>query len=193
MKKLLITCRHGAYDETTFHLNDDGKWQMEALAACLKPIIEDRMICILSSEADRAIESAEILRNNLGLNAIERHELLWSESGRRPDYEKAKALVKQMLLTSDIVILVTHLEYTNGFSRYFIDETIGKTLGSFELQKGQARITSIDGATDYVIIPVQPPRIIAAAYDDAAYKPHSPPPRQQTTTVLDDGDSDFPF
>lgn len=192
MEKLLITCRHGAYDEATYHLNNDGKWQMKALAACLKPVIEDRTMCVLSSAADRAIESAEILRDDFGLNAIERHELLWSESGRRPDYEKVKALVKRMLLTSDIVILVTHLEYTNGFSRYFIDETVGKTLGSFELQKGQARITSTDGATDYVIIPLQPPMIAIATHDDdVAFKP--PPPRQQTTTVLDDGDSDFPF
>ncbi len=90
MEKLLIVCRHGTYDEGTYCLDTYGKQQIQALANCLRPIIGDRTICILSSIADRAIESAKILQDAFGLNAIERHELLWSESGRRPDLKKPK-------------------------------------------------------------------------------------------------------
>lgn len=192
MEKLLIVCRHGAYDDVTDHLNADGRWQFEALANCLKPVIGDRTVCILSSTADRALESAEILQNAFGLNAIERHELLWSESGRRPRYDETKILVSRKFLTSDVVILVTHLEYTRGFSDHFITETVRKSLGSFELEKGQARVTSADGVMDYIIIPAQPPRVIVARQDDFE-SPAPPPTPRQETRVLEEGDDDFPF
>lgn len=194
MEKLLIICRHGEYDRGTHHLNEYGKDQIIALASHLQPIIEDRTIRILSSTADRALESAEILRGAFKTITVERHELLWSESRRRPDYEGTKHLVEEAFLASDTVILVTHLEYTDGFTEYFIKQSVGKQLASFELRKGQARITSADGETDYAIIPLRLPKIVVTKQDEVAPQSLPPTPRQEETTIiLEDGDNDFPF
>jgi broad specificity phosphatase PhoE len=65
--KHLFVVRHGKYDFDTKDLIDIGKNQMVFLAQQIKPIIANSKTYLISSTVKRAIQSAQVLTENLGL------------------------------------------------------------------------------------------------------------------------------
>lgn len=136
MNKLVIT-RHGPYGPD-YCLNDRGRKQMRLLAEQLRPQIDGDKIVILSSTADRARQSAEILGEVLGATH-QLHEVLWSEGSRLPNHGKVLELIRAHEGNAETLILVTHLEYGEEFPAHFGHHALGGIrLDGFGIEKGQA-------------------------------------------------------
>lgn len=135
MKKLIVA-RHG-YFSPCGKLDDFGIDQMTKMAEKLRPYLIGCTSLILSSTAPRALHSANILSFELNIN-FERHEVLWSDSEHEEDFPKALDLVRSKK-NHDVVILVTHLEYGEGFPAYFANKELGGHEVCCEgIRKGQA-------------------------------------------------------
>ena len=136
MKRLIIV-RHGNCNEDGY-LDDNGRRQMDYISRRLKSKFTDNpRVVILTSTADRAKESAEILGKIFEVE-IEPHEVLWSDRERRTDLSNLLYLVRSKKDIADVIILVTHLEYTEEFPYHFGKNELG--VGHFpfrELGNGQ--------------------------------------------------------
>lgn len=138
MKNLVIV-RHGLYGKND-RLNNYGRAQMSALAAKLKPLINGASVRILTSPAARARESAEILGAAFSVE-IEEQEVLWSEGAHPENFPEALKLVRINKDKADVLMLVTHYEYAEGFPAYFSEQELGIALHSRSpVQKGQALV-----------------------------------------------------
>lgn len=136
MKKLVLA-RHGDYGDD-YCLNELGKKQMRLLAEELKKHTNCDKVVILSSTADRARQSAEVLSEVLGVEH-QLHELLWSDCNHREDYKKALELIRAHKEGAEIIIIVTHLEYVEGFPNHFGQHELeGTRLSGYGIKKGQA-------------------------------------------------------
>jgi phosphohistidine phosphatase SixA len=126
MKKLILV-RHGdctADGELTMI----GCLRISSLALKLKSILHVITdVIILSSTATRAMQSARVLAKGLPAT-IEGHEVLWSddEEGLRVQLPEALTFVRSRM-SHDVVILVTHQEYTEDFPGYFGQQELNDT------------------------------------------------------------------
>lgn len=116
--KRLLTVRHGDYDEGTMGLSNVGTRQITSISDKISPLIKGKTAIILSSSAKRAVQSAVIISNQLGVEYQE-HEVLWSEGRHPEDLSKALELVQSFMDKVDVIILVTHYEYIERFPSYF--------------------------------------------------------------------------
>ncbi len=135
MKKLILV-RHGKYGSDD-KLNASGRKQMDNLSETLKSIINGESVIILTSTAPRASESAEIISKSLNV-PFEEHEILWSDNGHPEDIPKVLELVKFHKEKSDILILVTHLEYMDRFPTHFASKELGVAINFQRSEKGCA-------------------------------------------------------
>ena len=135
--KRLIVVRHGEYGDNG-GLNTNGQAQIDALADRLHRLIDRASVLILSSTAVRARESAKILAKAFGGGIIEDYEVLWSESRHPEDLPAALALVKSRQDLADVIILVTHLEYTELLPAYFCRMVLDIHRPSQSLRNGRA-------------------------------------------------------
>jgi len=123
--KYLFVARHGQYLNDD-RLSDTGKKQMKVLAESMKPILGDgNHTQILSSSAERAYESAEILAEELNVDVLQKFAFLWAGSdsewkeNKYGDSEKIHELVTERRSISDALILVSHLEVTEDYPAFF--------------------------------------------------------------------------
>lgn len=135
MKKLVLV-RHGSYGGDD-HLSSDGRRQIEVLAEKLKTFVNGDSVVILTSIADRARESAEILSSFFGVE-YEQHEILWSGNGHLEDFDGTLNLIRSNSSKGDILILVTHYEYVEYFPSYFAEKELDTKLRSRLIGKGEA-------------------------------------------------------
>lgn len=133
----LILIRHGVYGYDD-RLNETGRQQMNEIAKKLQPTLNGGRVALLTSVAARARESADIIGKLIGVEP-EEHDVLWSENRHRENLPKALELVRSKKDVVDVLILVTHLEYTERFPRYFAQEELGGgTFPHREVAKGEA-------------------------------------------------------
>lgn len=151
MKKLVVV-RHGHYDDR-YQLNDHGRNQIRSLAEQLRPHITDATIKILTSTADRARESGEIL-SGIFQAEIEQHEVLWSESRHPENLAEALQLVRAKFNEVDVLILTTHYEYVERFPGYFFRKELNMNLRSYLIEKGEAWLIDCEAKTLQHIEPV---------------------------------------
>lgn len=142
MKKLIIV-RHGDYDYRNNDLNLRGISQIEKLSERIAQLVAGERVVILSSDRERATSSAKIIADKLVLGFTE-HELLWSENCHQTNLSEALILIDQAGESADIVIVVTHYEYTAELPPEY-----GKRLGVSgfphrESDKGTARVIDFD-------------------------------------------------
>ncbi|EFK95845.1 protein containing Phosphoglycerate mutase // Nucleotidyltransferase [sediment metagenome] len=133
MKRLIIA-RHGEYDHE-MNLSTYGKEQMRKLAQTLIPYATEGTLCVLSSTAPRAIQSAEVLGQALHTEP-ETYESLWSETDRPTQLNAVLALIGEHE-NCDTLIIVTHLEYTEELPQYFAREVLGTSHPFVSLKKGE--------------------------------------------------------
>jgi phosphohistidine phosphatase SixA len=135
MKRLIIA-RHGDY--AGLSLTSFGQQRVQELGEVLKGRINGGSVLILSSEATRARESAEILGNILGVG-FEENPILGTDYDYRERMGDTLDLVLSKKDGADVVILVTHLEFTEEFPPYFGMSQLGvRNFPSREIRKAQA-------------------------------------------------------
>ncbi len=142
--KYLVVARHGHDNENG--LSPVGCEQIMGLAQKLKPLLAGSSVCILSSTAERALKSAEILGNVLGV-IFERHEILRSGGSYFEDFPGALSLVKTFTDKIDALILVTHYEYAESFPSYFAEKELGVRLQTWKIKKGEAWLLDCSAKT----------------------------------------------
>lgn len=146
----LIIVRHGDYGND-HHLDGLGRRQINNLAELLQGFTRDMHVRILTSTADRARESAEILLYTLGVRALsitsKEHEILWSERSRPEDLAGTLALVQTQATSAEVLILVTHREYVESFPGYFLREVLGVDQPSRLIEKGEAWVIDCKAET----------------------------------------------
>ncbi len=141
MKKIVIA-RHGecGFD---FKLNTRGEVQMALLAKELEQRIGGGKILILSSPVNRARESAAILSSHFRTD-VRHYHALWSGCDQPVDLLTTLNLVRKHKENTDALILVTHLEFTEQFPKFFAEnelEAIHDSIDRFHgvgLNNGQA-------------------------------------------------------
>ncbi|MFC1615102.1 hypothetical protein ACFL22_00925 [Patescibacteria group bacterium] len=138
MKKLIVV-RHGAYDTGTMNLNGEGHQQISDLVPKICDTIADGTAIILSSTAPRAEQSASILSDELVL-AVELHEVLWSENSRPIKPNTVLEIIRSSSIY-DVVILVTHLEYTEMLTAYYARQALNiPEIIQHSIEKGEMLI-----------------------------------------------------
>lgn len=124
MKKLIFV-RHGLYESRTQNLSHLGEQQIRSTGTQLAHRFFGKKFRILSSSQPRAVQSAEIICRNLGLDpdSVEKHEILYVDAPRftRGHAEKIRVLLDEIEKKGDVevVIVVTHLEVIDLFPTYW--------------------------------------------------------------------------
>lgn len=133
--------RHGNYNSLDSRLNGSGKEQIESIATRIKPLVQNRRTIILSSPAPRAKDSAIILCKIIDLDETTDliiNKILWSDNNHREDFKAAEELIMSYKDNYDVIIVVTHLEYTDRFPYYYGSHQLGIKFDQFlEIEKGQ--------------------------------------------------------
>ena len=135
MEKLILV-RHGAYFGN-LHLSPEGVKQIKNLAPKLKDLTQGKKVAIFTSTAIRTKESAAILAEQLGC-PVEEWPVLGSDAYW---VERIEALMEQVNARAsdfDVIIMVTHMEYTDQFPYYFGREMWKIELPFDRLSKGEA-------------------------------------------------------
>lgn len=146
MKDLkLIVARHGDYNRRgDKRLNQDGIVSIKQLASQIKSIAHGKNTAILSSTITRAFESATIIGKELDINDIEGCDILWSDDNHIDNLPAIFSLIESHSKNSknDVVILVTHGEYTECLPSYFGEKYLNlksqNRLRSFTLDYSEA-------------------------------------------------------
>lgn len=105
---LCLLVRHGDYNSAG--LSEKGRSEIANTAQRIAPHVRDKSIVALSSPAPRASQSADILREQLGLNAIQTFDVLWADSSHRIQPDAAHACITRAGQDTEVVLVVTHLE-----------------------------------------------------------------------------------
>lgn len=145
MKKLIVA-RHGDCDDFgNMRLNAPGKYQMRELAKKLQPILGDSNVIILASTANRASMSGDVMADELDC-PIEFHEVLCSGGGIPCKNEEVLKLI-QSYDNFDIVVLVTHLEYSGSLPPFIGKSLCGVEFDPFATNRGEAWVIDIKEKT----------------------------------------------
>ena len=145
--KILIVARHGYYRGSDLH--EIGELQMKALGSAIKSALNGFSVQIVSSNAPRAEQSAEIIAEILGVG-FEKHEFLWtgpgSPRGCSPDLQSALKLIEAS--KADVLIIVTHLEYSEKLPNFFGRNVLKvSSFPSEETDKGHAWVIDCEAKT----------------------------------------------
>ena len=145
----IIIIRHGFYDSSTDRLNEFGASQMRKLIDPLKKILEnEENVLLLSSSAERAEDSVRILSDMLKIK-YEAHPYFWSDNMHPQDNFRAKELLieKAAEKNSDVVVLVTHLEYADELPGYLVAEVGKSFIGYVSINKGEMLFIDMENET----------------------------------------------
>ncbi len=150
MLEFLAVIRHGAYNG--YRLNAEGEAQMLALAELLQPLILDaERLVILHSPVTRTAQSATILADTVG-GTLRSRAVLESHADKPPKLLEAWGLVEQAVRGgARSVIVVTHLEYTQEFLLYVVEQLSLSIHCPWELEKGQAWLLDVKTKTARVV------------------------------------------
>jgi len=148
MKKLILV-RHGEYEENEeMNLSQEGRKQIESLAEKLSAVTNGNPPLILVSPTTRTIESAEIISKKLDA-IVEKYKALYI--GNRTGFSKFLEILHERL-DNEIIIAVTHLEFCEGFPKYFGREYLeGIEFESERVEVGEACVVDIETKTIKII------------------------------------------
>ncbi len=122
---IIIVVRHGKYLQNG-NLAEEGKAQIRQVAKKILTMMNGSKVVILSSVAPRTIESAEIISTCLR-TSYQAHHALLSTNGQKEDLPTALRLIKTAQKKADIVVVVTHLEYSRSLIPYYAEQELGIT------------------------------------------------------------------
>ncbi|MFH1749867.1 MAG: histidine phosphatase family protein [bacterium] len=133
MEKLVIV-RHGEYEyrDGDNHLNREGRKKVIEVASCISEMLsENEGIVIFSSPSTRAVETAEIFADTLGLDisSINQELAIGADSWT----EKMIVWLTDASKKHKVIIAVTHLEHTKFSLPEFIRQEFIEEFKRFEL------------------------------------------------------------
>lgn len=131
----LIVLRHGDYCGKK--LNQNGIDQIESISEKIRDIVAGRGVVVLTSTAGRAVHSAEIVSEYLGVDA-QPHAILWSDDEHVDDIPGAYDLILSYIDHADVIVVVTHYEYVMDLPEYFANRQLDCNLESRVIEKGHA-------------------------------------------------------
>ena len=143
--RYLVLVRHGDYG-TDGRLSTSGREQMFRLSPLLKERIETEWVHIFSSSAPRAMDSATILSEAFKVS-FAAAEMWWSDDQHDYHPERALAFVREHGPSTDALMVVTHLEYTEEFPGYFARAELGVELPFMSVEKGDALVIDCEAKT----------------------------------------------
>jgi phosphohistidine phosphatase SixA len=113
----LFLLRHAEYndDEPNGTLSDYGRQQSERLANSLKKVLNGNPVTIWTSSASRAKETAEIIKEALGVAEVIVEEKLWSDNRHVYDFRWLKEKLGNF--NEGNLVIISHMEYVQEFPR----------------------------------------------------------------------------
>ena len=156
--KHLFVVRHGDYGYD-HRINSYGHQQMKRLGEVIKQILNGSSAYFFTSTAPRALDSSQILADQLTLSEFEEVSYLWSGPDSPPSsfYYKG-GLVRVMELVAerrdkaDGLIMVTHFEVIEEFPSYFLKKEFEQDKQIGKISRGQAVHLDLEQRT-YQIFP----------------------------------------
>lgn len=110
---------------------------MQNLAECLQRFDDIGTWALLSSSFPRAVRSAEILADLLGIELVEQHDVLRSEADLRLDTSAVLSLIQKQ--RADVILVVTHFEYARALPNAIGEQLLeGSLFPRDEIQPGRA-------------------------------------------------------
>jgi len=136
--KYLVVVRHG-HDRIGDELTQYGRHAIENLAKHLKQYAQGE-IFIVSSQKNRAIASAEIIKQELGGGIQPLGSL------NPPEWKFVK-YVEEYGKEYDTVVVVCHLDMARTLPSDFAKEVLEKTLPKIPLDYAEACVLNVEGGT----------------------------------------------
>jgi len=138
----LFLVRHGDYTQTK-RLSAVGERQIQKLAEQIKAADANLRngFTVVSSPSLRAMQSAQIIAREFGLDSIAKHCVLFSEGEDPLSPEKLEDidLVVGRYMQNHGVAVVSHWDVVYHYSRYFCERELGMGCGGIrEPEKGEA-------------------------------------------------------
>lgn len=119
MKKVIFI-RYGEHENG--HLNEQGKQTMISAVEKIKPFTQGQNACIIAARVDRAVESAEIISENLNLSAAKIFSELYAaeEEGINVDLNAAVKVLNSTGKNYDIIIVIASREYIETLPNHIL-------------------------------------------------------------------------
>lgn len=150
----IMILRHGHFISGTEDLSSEGVKQVKSLLVKIQEYLEKSKTVILSSDAPRAVQSASLLSKYLKI-PIGFSRCLWADDRHKENTELAVDTIIQYATqqSADVVIVVTHFEYTGSLPNLISQKITGKCILPHEefLQEGEMYILKLDHGTYDVI------------------------------------------
>lgn len=150
MKKLIVV-RHAPYGNDD-RINEWGREVTDMLIERLKSLVTGQKVRILTSTEDRAKDTADIIARELNTSPPEAHEVLWSENKHPMNLPAALLLIQKYQDETEVLIIITHLEYAEVLSKHYGDKVLGKHVpAQYDIQKGEATVLNCEnGEMEYL-------------------------------------------
>lgn len=145
--KYLIIAMHGSCIPDNGPLDQPGKREIKKLAERIKKVINSNKIIIISSTARQALDSTDILHLNLQDSIVIENSILYPTHRHGGDFLKALWLIEDYEEKTDVLVLVTHLEFIDSFPNFFGEQKLGVDFGSGEIATGRAWVINCEEKT----------------------------------------------
>lgn len=154
----LYVIRHGRYDNKG--LTPKGVAQIESLVIPIRETIDGGTLYIVSSDAPRAVQGAEILAEEFGGLDVEVVPYLWSASDASEDSyyfqfdeEKLAKIVEDRRHKADGLIVMTHFEVVRDLPRFFMKQRGIDYSSQADPNKGNMHHVDILGKRNTLYLP----------------------------------------
>lgn len=140
--KLFVLCRHGSCENG--HMDSLGEHQFKFLADRLRPRVQGLKVRVVGSTAPRASECTDVLVRELALTDRHDDSILWCDNHHPWDYDRATQLLVEQSQDVDVLIVVTHWEYTDTLPYRYACAMFSASVSSKELDKGHACVLNCE-------------------------------------------------
>ena len=142
----LVVVRHGEYNKRTSHLNAAGRAQIRAVTSKISWLAPRPRLKIFCSSAQRTRESATVISRGLGVEVAQRQFLRSMTDLTERQIQQALSLVRRHQYL-DMLVLITHLEFTRDLPDYVSREFFGIPFPRQEVAKGGAWLIDFEHRT----------------------------------------------
>lgn len=136
MKLFLV--RYG--EHTDGHLNEQGRQTMALASERLKSFVVGQTVCLACANVPRAVESAEIISENLKVFPVQKFKDLYAaqENGVDINLEAAFTIISSLFKENSLVIAVVSREYIEALPSYILNSLGVKETIETHLDRGEA-------------------------------------------------------
>lgn len=148
--KHLFVMRHG--DHIRGALTEESEIQIRTVADRMKEIVGEMNngFYLLTSTAPRAIQTADVIANALGIKEYAKDERLRTSSGQlisSQHLQEIDGMIAPYTDTNDAVAIVTHYEIVGEYPRYVAKKLFGTDKRIFIPGRGEAIHFNLEAKT----------------------------------------------